>query len=91
MSKSRKNQEYLLNNTTAGGTAINELMITTLNPELPFGGVNNSGIGKSNGKHSFVEFSNERGVLKRRFLDFKMLFPPYKTTIFEWMTKAARL
>ncbi len=91
MSKSRRNQEYILNNTTAGGTAINELMITTLNPELPFGGVNNSGIGKSNGKHSFVEFSNERGVMKRRFLDFKMLFPPYKTTIFEWMTKAARL
>ncbi|WP_020538904.1 aldehyde dehydrogenase family protein [Lewinella cohaerens] len=91
MSKSRKNQEYLLSNTTAGGTAINELMITTLNPELPFGGVNNSGIGKSNGKHSFIEFSNERGVMKRRFLDFKMLFPPYKTTIFEWMTKAARL
>ncbi|WP_367390109.1 aldehyde dehydrogenase family protein [Lewinella sp. LCG006] len=91
MSNNRSNQEYLLNNTTAGGTAINELMITTLNPELPFGGVNNSGIGKSNGKHSFVEFSNERGVMKRRFLDFKMLFPPYKTTIFEWMIKAARL
>jgi aldehyde dehydrogenase (NAD+) len=91
MSKSRRNQTYLLDHTTAGGTAINELMVTTLNPELPFGGVNNSGIGKSNGKYSFLEFSNERGVMKRRFLDFKMIFPPYKTAIFEWLTKVARL
>lgn len=90
MSKSRSHQGYLLDHSTAGGTAINELMITTLNPELPFGGVNNSGIGKSNGKHSFIEFSNERGVMKRRFLDLKMIFPPYKTTIFEWMMRAAR-
>ncbi|MEO0725906.1 MAG: aldehyde dehydrogenase family protein [Bacteroidota bacterium] len=90
MSRNRQNQNYLLDHSTAGGTAINELMITTLNPELPFGGVNNSGIGKSNGKHSFVEFSNERGVMKRRFLDFKMIFPPYNKTIFEWMTRAAR-
>lgn len=90
MSKNRSHQQYLLDHSTAGGTAINELMITTLNPELPFGGVNNSGIGKSNGKHSFVEFSNERGVMKRRFLDLKMIFPPYKTTIFEWMMRAAR-
>ena len=90
MSKKRHHQQYLLDHSTAGGTAINELMITTLNPELPFGGVNNSGIGKSNGKHSFIEFSNERGVMQRRFLDLKMIFPPYKTTIFEWMMRAAR-
>jgi len=31
---------------------------------LPFGGVNNSGIGKSFGFYGFKEFSNERGVLK---------------------------
>lgn len=90
MSTNRQHQAYLLDHTTAGGTAINELMITTLNPELPFGGVNNSGIGKSNGKYGFIEFSNERGVMKRRFLDFKMIFPPYNKTIFEWMTRAAR-
>lgn len=91
MSQNSKNQNYLLDHSTAGGTAINELMITTLNPELPFGGVNNSGIGKSNGKHSFVEFSNERGVMKRRYLDFKMIFPPYNEKIFKLMTRLARL
>ena len=90
MSTNRRHQNYLLDNSSAGGTAINELMITTLNPELPFGGVNNSGIGKSNGKHSFIEFSNERGVMKRRFLDFKMIFPPYNNKIIEWLTRLAR-
>jgi aldehyde dehydrogenase (NAD+) len=30
-------------------------------------GVNNSGIGKSGGKHSFVDFSNEKGVVKKKF------------------------
>ena len=90
MSKSKHNQQYLLDHSTAGGTAINELMVTTLNPELPFGGVNNSGIGKSNGKHSFIEFSNERGVIKRRFLDFKMIYPPYNSAIIKWLMRAAR-
>ena len=92
MSKKRKNINFILDNTSAGGTAINELMITTINPQLPFGGINNSGIGKSNGKYSFVEFSNERGVLRRNFLDFRMFFPPYKNSgLFKALTKIAKI
>jgi aldehyde dehydrogenase (NAD+) len=63
-SASSRNQEYMLNNTSAGGTCINDNLVHIINPNLPFGGVNNSGMGKSNGFFGFKEFSNERGVLK---------------------------
>ncbi len=91
MSKRKKNIEYLLNHSSAGGTGINELMISTINPHLPFGGVNNSGIGKSNGKFSFIEFSNERGVLKRKFADFKMLYPPISDKIAKLIVRLSRM
>jgi aldehyde dehydrogenase (NAD+) len=50
-----------------------------LHPELPFGGVNNSGIGKSHGVFGFLEFSNQKAVLEQRvgFTAAKPLFPPY--------------
>lgn len=89
-SNRRANVEFILANTSAGGTVINELMVSSVNPHLPFGGVNNSGIGKSNGKHGFVEFSNERGVLKRNWGTFSMIYPPYKNRMIQllrWTTK----
>ncbi|HWB64195.1 MAG TPA: aldehyde dehydrogenase family protein [Chitinophagales bacterium] len=63
-SGSGKNQEFWLHNTTAGGTCINDNLVHISQPNLPFGGVNNSGIGKSTGFYGFREFSNERAVLK---------------------------
>jgi aldehyde dehydrogenase (NAD+) len=63
-SSSSKNQKFVLNNSSAGGTCINDNLVHISNPYLPFGGVNNSGIGKSTGHFGFKEFSNERAVLK---------------------------
>lgn len=76
-SKSSKNVDYFLNNTTAGDTIINDVLLQFGNSEIPFGGVNNSGIGKSNGYFGFQEFSNMRGVMKRNFGDMKFIYPPY--------------
>ena len=42
-------------------------MLTPVNPNLPFGGINNSGMGKSGGKHSFYDFSNRKGITKKKF------------------------
>lgn len=89
-SKRKKVIDYLLHNTSAGGTVINEMNIGTVNPHLPFGGVNNSGIGKSGGHYSFIEFSNERAIMKRRYGTFSMLYAPFKTSLFEWVKKLAR-
>ncbi len=78
-SKSKANQEFVLRNTSAGGTAINETLAHVSNPDLPFGGVNNSGLGKTHGHYGFLAFSNERAVLKQRigWTTLKMLYPPY--------------
>ncbi len=63
-SSKNSKQEFWLNNTTAGGTCINDNLVHISQPNLPFGGVNNSGIGKSFGYFGFKEFSNDRAVLK---------------------------
>ncbi|WP_044206124.1 aldehyde dehydrogenase family protein [Flammeovirga sp. OC4] len=77
--KNKKLIKKVLNNTTAGGTCINETILHINNPELPFGGVNNSGIGKSHGKFGFDGFSNQRSVLKNRIgmTTIKTIYPPY--------------
>jgi aldehyde dehydrogenase (NAD+) len=76
-SKKRSFIETIVENTSAGGTVINDYLLGYGNPYVPFGGVNNSGIGKSLGFHGFREFSNERGVNHRTFGDVSFLFPPY--------------
>lgn len=78
-SRSQANIRYFLENTSAGSTVINEYMTSFSNTNLPFGGVNNSGIGKSLGVHSFREFSNARGVMRRHWLfsGLKMIQPPF--------------
>ncbi|KJD31813.1 aldehyde dehydrogenase [Tamlana nanhaiensis] len=77
-STSRKNINFILQNTRAGGTCINATAVHFTNHELPFGGINNSGIGKTHGYFGFQAFSNQRAVLKSHWLGaLKMVFPPY--------------
>ena len=77
-SKNKKNINYILSNTRAGGTAINHNMMQYSNLNLPFGGSNTSGIGKSHGFFGFLEFSNQRSVLKQHtFGAVDLLYPPY--------------
>jgi len=77
-SKSKKTVNQIINNTRAGSTCINNNVIQYTNHYLPFGGSNNSGIGKSHGFFGFKEFSNERSVLKQHTKgSIELLFPPY--------------
>ncbi|MGB0885547.1 MAG: aldehyde dehydrogenase family protein [Chitinophagales bacterium] len=78
-SKKSKNINKVLQETSSGGVCINDTLLHILNPNLPFGGVNNSGIGKSHGIWGFKDFSNERGILKQHlpFSAAKLLYPPY--------------
>ena len=91
MSNNKNNTQYFLNHTVAGGTCINELMLTSVNPHLPFGGVNNSGVGKTGGKHSFMDFSNQRGVIKRKYGNsIKLIYPPFNKQIFKYFQKVIK-
>jgi len=78
-SKKRKNINYVINNTRAGGTCINHNALHFFNNNLPFGGVNNSGIGQSHGEFGFKEFSNPRAVLKQwsPMSAIELMMPPY--------------
>lgn len=92
MSSNKKNIKFFMDNTVSGGVCINELMLTVVNPNLPFGGVNNSGIGKSGGKHSFNDFSNEKGVVKKNFGNFlKLVYPPFKKSIFKYFKHIVKI
>jgi len=52
------------------------------NPELPFGGVGQSGIGRYHGRASFDTFTNYKSVLKNSFrFDLKWRYPPYKLSL----------
>jgi aldehyde dehydrogenase (NAD+) len=77
-SSSRKNTKNIINNTSAGTTAINETTIQFIHGNLPFGGNGHSGIGRSHGKYGFNAFSNERAILKQRrgFTTIKLIYPP---------------
>lgn len=77
-SSSRKNINRIMSNTRAGGTCINHNAVHFFNSNLPFGGSNNSGIGKGHGWYGFQAFSNARGVLKQHVPNaLEMLMPPY--------------
>lgn len=69
----------VMRETSSGNLVINDCVLHFLHSELPFGGVNNSGIGKAHGKYGFLAFSNEKGVLKQRigFNNVSLLRPPY--------------
>jgi aldehyde dehydrogenase (NAD+) len=77
---SRKSfQEKIISETSAGSVGINECVLQFTHPNLPFGGVNTSGIGKSHGRYGFLAFSNEKPVLKQKsgFAISYLLHPPY--------------
>ncbi len=90
-SRDRKLVRSVLRNTRAGSTAINTTVLQYANNQLPFGGVNNSGMGKSHGIFGFREFSNTRSVLEQRSgLFIRMAYPPYSTfkeKIAGWMMR----
>lgn len=59
---------------------------------LPFGGVNNSGMGSAHGVYGFKAFSHERGVLRSTPLMLAKLFhPPYTKGRFALIRKIVDL
>ena len=61
-SNSQYNIEKLLSRTSSGGVTINGFFSHYLENQLPFGGVNQSGMGSYHGVFGFRTFSHERAV-----------------------------
>ena len=71
----------VLKGTSSGGMVINDCVLHHMNPNLPFGGINNSGVGSYHGKFGFDAFSHQKAVLKSSSVSpFKIMLPPYTKT-----------
>ncbi len=70
--------EQVIRETSSGGACVNATLYQVSNPELPFGGVGPSGMGRYHGKTSFDTFTHEKSVMTRptRF-DPPFGYPPY--------------
>ncbi|PBQ30264.1 aldehyde dehydrogenase family protein [Sphingobacteriaceae bacterium] len=89
-SVSDKNIHQVLQETSSGGSCINDVLVHIGNPNIPFGGVNSSGMGSSHGIYGFKNFSHERAVMfQSKFGITKMIYPPYekKTGWLKWLKK----
>lgn len=65
--KSKKDLDLLIENTTCGGICVNDTVMHFAVGNLPFGGVGSSGIGKYHGKHTYETFSHQKSCLKKTF------------------------
>jgi aldehyde dehydrogenase (NAD+) len=81
-SRDRASVRRIIDNTSSGGTCVNHSCLHFFNQNLPFGGVNHSGIGKSHGQFAFQEFSNARAVYKQSWpwSTIELMMPPYNDT-----------
>ena len=77
--------------TSSGGVCVNQTLMHLLPPELPFGGVGDSGMGAYHGKAGFDVFSHHKSVLRKPTKpDLKLLYPPYKPLIERLVRKIVR-
>ncbi len=85
--RSRKIQKEVILKTQSGSGGINETVVHFVNPNLPFGGVGKSGMGRYHGKYSFQTFSYKRSFLdKATWLDIPVRYPPYGNKL--WLIKS---
>jgi len=77
-SRSKSRQMDFVSKVTFGGASINDVLTHLGNPDLPFGGVGDSGIGNYHGKFSFLTFSHSKSVMTRySLLDLNARYAPY--------------
>jgi hypothetical protein len=68
---------------------VNDCTIHPLIPELPFGGVGNSGMGKYHGRWGFEAFTNARGAMYHSSaIDPGVRYPPFAKHTFERKVEA---
>ena len=70
--------DRLIGETSSGGVCVNGTILHIGNPNMPFGGVGESGMGAYHGRTSFDTFSHQKSVMRRgTWLDIKFMYPPY--------------
>ncbi len=71
-----------------GGGCINDVVMHLSNPNLPFGGVGNSGTGAYHGTFGFDAFSHKKSVLSKAVWgEPNLKYPPYSDEKMRWIRK----
>ncbi|GGD79129.1 aldehyde dehydrogenase family protein [Lacimicrobium alkaliphilum] len=84
--QSKTLEQNVLENTSAGSVCVNDGMMFMANPELPFGGVGNSGMGRYHGQWGFDTFSHLKAVMKRStWFDINWRYPPFNAKKLKWL------
>lgn len=69
----------IIRHTSSGGGCINDTIMHIVNPNIPFGGVGNSGMGSYHGRLSFDAFSHRRSiVVSSTLIDMPFKYMPYR-------------
>jgi aldehyde dehydrogenase (NAD+) len=78
-SKDKATARRVLHRTSSGSACVNTCIVQLAVPELPFGGVGESGMGAYHGRRGFETFSHLKSILdKPTRPDPPLLYPPYK-------------
>jgi len=85
-SENKQTQQRVLERTSSGGVCVNHCTLHLAVPELPFGGVGESGMGAYHGSHSFHTFTHRKAVLRKPTqIDPTLMYPPYTDTKKKWV------
>jgi aldehyde dehydrogenase (NAD+) len=87
-SNEQTEQNAWLNRLSFGGGCINDAIMHITNPNLPFGGVGQSGTGSYHGKSGFTTFSHLKSVFKKpNIFEVPLKYPPYTQTKMDWIKR----
>eukprot|EP01063_Lacrimia_lanifica_P021495 TRINITY_DN288_c0_g1_i3.p1 TRINITY_DN288_c0_g1~~TRINITY_DN288_c0_g1_i3.p1 ORF type:complete len:521 (+),score=222.56 TRINITY_DN288_c0_g1_i3:58-1620(+) len=75
-SEDKKQVQSVLDKTLSGGVGVNTCVDQYINSNLPFGGIGESGMGRTHGKYGFDEFTHTRAVFKQDTLLNRMAAVP---------------
>ena len=87
-SSDKKFQDFIIENIEFGGGSINNALVHLANPDLPFGGVGNSGMGNYHGKRSFDAMSHTKSMITTSTVfDPALRYPPYTSSKMKWVRR----
>lgn len=85
---SQNNADKILKSLSFGGGCVNDVVLHVTNHHLPFGGVENSGMGHYHGKYGFDTFSHQKGIVKNSTLiDVPLRYAPFDDKKFKLLKR----
>jgi aldehyde dehydrogenase (NAD+) len=82
----------IINELSFGGGAVNDAIMHITNPNLPFGGIGDSGIGNYHGEAGFKTFSHEKSIFeKSNWFEPSIKYSPHTSSKLKWLKRLMNL